>query len=112
MRKAPAAVGLLALAAVCLLARCAPAAAHDAWANGEPVPAWVKAYCCGPQDVHHLDARAVHIMADGYHIDGLDTVVPAERALPSPDGTYWAFWSPAAEPSPTIYCFFAPVNGS
>jgi hypothetical protein len=51
-------------------------------------------------------------MSDGYHIDGLKTVVPIARALPSPDGTYWGFWNPALEPNPTVYCFFAPFNGT
>jgi len=88
------------------------ALAHDYWANGAPVPAWVKARCCGPTDVHHLRAGAVHILADGYHIDGLKTVVPFERALPSQDGDYWGFWNPLSEPDPQIFCFFAPVNGS
>ncbi len=88
-----------------------PALAHDYWADGEPVPAWVKASCCGPQDVHHLRAGAVHIMADGYHIDGLTTVIPIARALPSPDGSYWGFWNAGNEPNPVIFCFFAPVNG-
>ena len=54
-------------------------------ADGSPVPAWVKAECCGPQDVHHLRAGQVHIEADGYHIDGIKTVVPMGRAIPSPD---------------------------
>jgi len=90
----------------------APAFAHDYWANGEPVPPWVKSSCCGPQDVHHLRASAVHIMPDGYHIDGLNTVIPVGRALPSPDGSYWAFWNPVGEPEPVIFCFFAPLNGA
>ena len=95
----------------CLLFAC-NAHAHDFWSNGEPVPPWVKAQCCGPRDVHHLRAGAVHIEADGYHIDGLKTVVPIARALPSPDGSYWAFWNPVAEPEPVIFCFFAPLNGA
>jgi hypothetical protein len=89
-----------------------PALAHDFWSNNDPVPPWVKAQCCGPDDVHHLRPGAVHIMADGYHIDGIKTIVPIEQALPSPDGTYWAFWSPHGEPEPVIICFFAPVNGA
>jgi hypothetical protein len=90
----------------------APADAHDFWSNGDKVPAWVKAECCGPQDVHHLRPGAVHIEQDGYHIDGIKTVVPIARALPSPDGDYWAFWNPAGEPEPAIFCFFAPLNGA
>jgi hypothetical protein len=89
-----------------------PAMGHDFWSNGDPVPGWVKAECCGPRDVHHLRSGAVHILQDGYHIDGLKTVIPIERALPSPDGSYWAFWNPVGEPEPVIFCFFAPLNGA
>ena len=92
-----------------------PAAAHNSWTNGEEVPAWVKADCCGKADAHHLETSAVHVMADGYHIDGLTTVVPFVRALPSQDGSYWAFFNPEYvknHDDPLIYCFFAPVNGS
>ena len=102
---------ITACAALALAYAQSPAVAHDFWANGEPVPPWVKAQCCGPKDVHHLRAGAVHIMPDGYHIDGLDVVVPINRALPSVDGDYWAFWNPDLEPSPIIYCFFVPQNG-
>ena len=89
-----------------------PASAHDFWTNGEPVPPWVKSACCGPEDVHHLKPGAVHLMPDGYHIDGIDIVVPEARALPSPDGDYWAFWNPAYEPKPLIYCLFVPFKGT
>jgi hypothetical protein len=85
--------------------------AHDRWSNGEAVPAWVKNACCGPSDVHHIPAEAIHLRADGYHIDDIGTVVPEKEALPSPDGTYWGFWAPVAEPNPQIYCFFAPLRG-
>lgn len=88
-----------------------PAYAHDQWADGSPVPPWVKAQCCGPQDVHHLKDSQVHKMADGYHIDGIKTVIPYDRVLPSMDGDYWAFWNPIGEPEPVVFCFFAPLNG-
>lgn len=99
--------------AICLsaLLLSAPAYAHDFWSNGDPVPDWVAKACCGPQDVHHLNPNAVHIMSDGYHIDGIKTVVPVSRALPSPDNTYWAFWNPAGEPEPAIFCLFVPFQG-
>ncbi len=96
---------------IILLICVAPATAHDFWTNGTPVPAWVKAECCGPNDVHHLRPGQVHVKADGYHIDGIRTVVPMERALPSQDGDYWGFWVPG-DVEPVIFCFFAPVNGS
>jgi hypothetical protein len=85
---------------------------HDFWSTGAPVPTWVKAQCCGQADAHQLRPSAVHIISGAYHIDGLRTVVPISRALPSQDGQYWGFWNPAGEPNPPIYCFFAPVNGS
>jgi len=100
------------LAFALALASAWPAIAHDKWGNGEPVPDWVRKACCGPEDVHHIPASAIHIMSDGYHIDGIETVVPANRALPSPDGDYWGFWLPAAEPNPVIFCLFAPLNGT
>lgn len=88
-----------------------PAFAHDFWSTGEAVPNWVKSSCCGRADSHHLRPGAVHVMRDGYHIDGLKTVVPMSRALPSMDGSFWAFWSAAGEPEPVIFCFFAPLSG-
>lgn len=86
-----------------------PAHAHDAWESGAPVPAWVKASCCGPEDVHHLQPEQVHAKADGYHIDGISTVVPYDKALPSQDGDYWAFYRPGVK-DPWVFCFFAPVS--
>lgn len=88
-----------------------PASPHDFWSNGEAVPPWVKTWCCGPTDVHRLEPRAVHIMADGYHIDGLSVVIPMSRAMPSPDGQYWAFFD-ASAPEPFVFCFYAPLNGA
>lgn len=89
----------------------APSFAHDKWANGQPVPEWVKQACCGASDVHHIPPEAIHLMADGYHIDGIATVTPVEKALPSPDGEYWVFWNEAGEPNPSIFCFFSPLQG-
>jgi hypothetical protein len=90
----------------------ASAAAHDFWTDGGPVPAWVKLQCCGVADAHHLRYSAVHALSDGYHIDGIETVIPYANALPSKDGSYWGFWNRAYEPNPQILCFFAPVTGS
>ncbi len=89
-----------------------PALAHDFWSNGEEVPAWVKAECCGKGDAHHIRAGAVHIRPDGYHVDGIQTVIAIDKTLPSLDGSYWAFWNPRNEPAPPIICFFAPLNGA
>lgn len=104
------AVLALALSQACLSP--SPAPAHDFWANGEPVPPWVKSWCCGPSDVHMLNPGAVHVLADGYRIDGLKYTVPFTRALPSADGHYWAFFKESDGPNAYIYCFYAPVNGA
>lgn len=98
------------LFALCLLA--APAAAHNNWSDGTEVPEWTKKWCCGPSDVHMLNPSAVHIMTDGYHIDGLNTVIPMSRAMPSPDGQYWAFFRNDNLPDSAVYCFYAPLNGA
>ena len=94
------------------LAITGPAHSHNFWENGEEVPAWVKSSCCGKADSRHLKASAVHIMADGVHIDGINTIVPMDRVLPSQDGQAWAFWNESLEPNPIIYCIFLPLNGT
>ena len=86
--------------------------AHDQWANGGPVPDWVKASCCGPADAHHLRPDQVHrISEDMYQVDGFGKVL-SRMALPSQDGDYWIFYrdaSPTAVQS-NVYCFFVPMN--
>ena len=86
-----------------------PAVPHDFWTTGEPVPEWVKATCCGKADAHHIAADAVHATRQGFVIEGIDTVVPYDRVLPSQDGEYWGFWDEAFLPAPPVYCFFAPT---
>ena len=89
------------------------ASAHEKWANGEDVPAWVKRSCCGPDDVHHLTADQVHAMAGGWHIAGYPYVVQYGRETPSQDGDYWLFYKAYPDGSFTpIYCFFAPLRGT
>ena len=36
------------------------AQAHDAWRNGDPIPAWVKSSCCGSSEAHLLSEEEVH----------------------------------------------------
>ena len=89
------------------------ASGHEKWADGSPVPAWVKKSCCGPEDVHHLMPSQVHRMADGWHVDGYNEVLPYGKELPSADGDYWIFYRTLQDGSQSVvYCFFAPVNGS
>jgi hypothetical protein len=59
MRRALAALGAT-------LALAAPASAHDYWADGKPIPNWVKASCCGAADAHHLWPDQVHRVSDDY----------------------------------------------
>jgi hypothetical protein len=98
-----------ALIATALVAISLPAGAHDLWSNGIVVPEWVKASCCGPDDMHHLTARQVHAMADGWHVEGYRQVLAYGRELPSQDGNYWVFYKSDPDGSQTpVYCFFAP----
>ena len=86
--------------------------AHDRWANGEPVPAWVKAACCGPDDVHHLTPDQVHEMSDGWHVDGYPGVIPIGTEQPSPDGEYWIFYQTFQDGEVSkVFCFFVPFHG-
>ena len=97
--------------AVLLAAAADPVAAHEVWANGEAVPSWVKAACCGPADAHHLRPDQVHrVSGDYYKVDGYRHRIPAKDALPSQDGDYWIFYreGPGDEQS-IVYCFFVPM---
>ena len=109
MKPAVAAVAGLSLAA--FFPR--PVPAHERWASGEPVPAWVKAQCCGPADAHHLTADQVHVTPDGYRLDGYSRVIREDKLLPSPDGSWWVFYRDYDDGSQsTVYCFFGPERGS
>ena len=97
-----------------LAASAGPAGAHNIWADGKPVPDWVKQSCCGPADAHHLRpdqvqkvpgeeaarlrpkyANIVRASADYYVVDGYDRPIWAEgrNVLPSEDGDYWLFYN-------------------
>ena len=94
-----------------MLGWAAPAIAHDTWQNGDPVPAWVKGYCCGKADAKHLRPDQVHQTEHGYVVDGNNTVVPFNLALPSEDGSYWAFWREYPDGTKsTIFCLFVPME--
>ncbi len=90
------------------------AKAHDQWSNGKEVPPWVKAACCGPEDVHHLKSTQVHAMADGWHVEGYPDPLPYGKELPSQDGDYWIFyrsWQAGGRTEfSAVYCFFAPAQ--
>jgi hypothetical protein len=88
------------------------AAAHDVWANGDIVPGWVKAACCGPDDAHHLRPEQVHRVSDDYYeVDGYRYRIPARNALPSQDGDYWIFYRDNGGAGQSdVYCFFVPMG--
>ena len=97
---------------VVLLLAAAPASAHDVWADGAPVPAWVKESCCGPADAHRLRPDQVHRISDDYYeVDGYFRPIPVSEALPSQDGEYWIFYKTNKSGSQTgVFCFFAPMD--
>ena len=94
------------------LALVAPASAHDYWADGKPIPNWVKASCCGPADAHHLRPDQVHRVSDDYYeVDGYYHRVPVSQALPSQDGDYWIFYrDDRSDGQSGMYCFFVPMD--
>jgi hypothetical protein len=100
-------------AALSLFVICGAAQAHDVWADGKQVPAWVKDACCGPDDVHHLRPEQVHRISDDYYrVDGYPKIIPARVALPSQDGDYWIFYKDdgAGGAQSLVYCFFVPMD--
>jgi hypothetical protein len=100
---------LIALAGIVVT----PAFGHQKWANGQPVPVWVKTACCGPNDVHHLTKDQVHEESDGWHIDGYPEVIPIGTAQSSPDGDYWIFYQVYTNGDfSKVYCFFVPFQGT
>ena len=104
------------LLSVCTITACwflSPTYAHDYWADGKAVPNWVKASCCGPDDVHHLRPDQVHkvsgdeakklrpnyanfvgIHLNYYVVDGYLRPIYADgpNVIPSQDGDYWLFY--------------------
>jgi hypothetical protein len=81
------------------------AAGHDQWANGSPVPSWVKAACCGPDEAHRLTISQVRKVK----IEGIANVVPDDRVFPSQDGWVWGFWSPEGKDA-FVQCLFIPES--
>ena len=90
----------------------APALAHDQWANGKPVPGWIKSACCGAADVHRLRPDQVTHNARGdYVVEGYHEPLAAKFVLPSQDGDYWIFYRDNLDGSQSaVFCFFAPMN--
>lgn len=88
-----------------------PATGHTVWADGTPVPEWVRNACCGPSDIHHLSPDQVRLTSEGYRVQGIQTLVPFAKTLPSEDGEYWIFYRDFPDGTQFVFCFFAPPNG-
>ena len=82
------------------------AQAHEEWANGTPVPTWIKTACCGPADAHLLSEDEYFIDNFGFHVKGIDMVFPLDKVLPSQDGKVWAFFPSGVGEHANIYCVF------
>lgn len=99
----------LFLTTLFLLQTCV-ASAHDQWADGSAIPAWVKSSCCGPADAHHLTPAMVTRDGDYYVVSGYNHRIPANQALPSQDGDYWIFYRDDGGIQSGVYCFFIPME--
>jgi hypothetical protein len=87
------------------------AAAHEQWADGTRIPAWVRTSCCGVADVHRLGmAQAKHIDEEGgWFVEGHHYIVPDYQVLPSQDEFVWIFYTTYADGVQShSYCFFIP----
>src|ERR1700733_8815209 len=90
----------------------ATASAHDYWADGKPIPNWVKASCCGPADAHHLRPdQCTASPTTIYEVDGYHRRLPVSQALPSQDRDYWIFYrDDRSDGQSGMYCFFVPMD--
>jgi len=102
-------VRAMAIVGLANLGLSVPGAAHDTWSDGTPVPAWVKRYCCGPEDVHRLTMRQIHHVEGGWRVDGYARLIPEHRVLISQDEYVWVFYRTNADQSQSeAFCFFIP----
>lgn len=87
------------------------ASAHDTWANGDPIPAWVKAACCGPSDAHRLEPSQAHREGTSWVVDGLPGVRwSEEKVFESQDGYVWAFYKTYDGGLTYTFCLFVPLS--
>jgi hypothetical protein len=54
----------------------APAVAHDQWADGSPIPAWVSKSCCGVADAHRLTVKQIYRVEGGWRAEGYAHMIP------------------------------------
>ena len=108
-------------ASLVLLLFAVPALAHDSWISRNGHRNAAGEWCCGDKDCDMLEAPAISIRADGYHVRyrtelpviglygerlhyDVNEVVPFREAQPSPDGMYWR----CKKIDGSRRCFFAP----
>ncbi len=97
------------LAAVLLIVTCTHLPAHEKWADGSPVPAWIKQACCGVADAHRLEVEDVSIQGNSWIVRGYKGSIPIGTELPSQDGQYWIFYKDFSDGKQSgVYCFFVP----
>ena len=90
-----------------------PMRAHDQWADGSPIPAWVSQHCCGVADAHRLKVRQIHQVEGGWRVDGYSRIIPDAVVFPSQDENVWLFYDTlddGAQMAPI--CFFIPQGST
>ncbi len=98
---------------------------HDQWANGTPVPEWVKSKCCNASEAknlskdfgvtvadittHKLPSAATGTEVTVYHIKGFLPDTYSLGVYPSQDGDIWVF-SDKDNPKEALHfwCMFLP----
>jgi len=99
------AVVACALTSMCL----SPTAAHERWADGSPIPAWVEQSCCSVADAHRLKVSQIYRAEGGWRAEGHDYLIPEHEVLPSQDEHVWLFSSILGDGSQShAICFFLP----
>ena len=71
-------------------------------------------WCCDELDCERLESDQIREVDGGFLVSGA-SFVDGSRALPSPDGHFWACFSTDIDPEKGrvrigIRCFFAPMN--
>ncbi len=111
-----------------------PSQAHDKWANGTPVPSWIKSKCCASDEAVDLTERFGVTAADIvthpqqitqggehgsphstieitiYHIRGFIPDTAQYGVYPSQDGHVWVFSDKKEDPKSSLHfwCMFLP----
>jgi hypothetical protein len=89
------------------------ARAHDALADGQEVPDWIRKACCSRADARLLRDDDVHVEGNFFRVDGYKEPIPREQAQISKDGRFWIFYRDYPDGTQSrAYCFFIPAMGS